>query len=393
MSKMPMTQNTEVPTILGPPVGYTDLLDHEIREKLKREEEAKAEGRHKFFPLRPSAAGYCARRLAYDLMSYRGHAHFPQEPKEPHVYRLLELGHSVEYSVLRNFELLKIVQPRYKQQVLTFFKLERLDPDSERELIEGSCDVVLVSKDYKCVMDVKSQKDGFSAFYATRWDETLAKFDQMKTLTKVSDTCWYADNLEAFLNESGDAFLSDNLYQLNLYACSEFLQARGVDHAAIYKYNKNDSRHYELRFRPSPALAKRVQEKFNLISKCVDAKKPEDVPREAMLGSMRCAFCPFSQECWGGEDARRAWLTNLPPKQWPKDTHKLGQTGQRLEELITTWEALASEEKRKEKVEAAITEILVTHKLPKIRTAAGRVYEAKYLKTGGAHYELRRSKA
>ena len=46
------------PTILGPDVGYTDLLDHEMVERAKKNEKE-----NKYFPLRPSAAGYCTRQI------------------------------------------------------------------------------------------------------------------------------------------------------------------------------------------------------------------------------------------------------------------------------------------------------------------------------------------
>jgi hypothetical protein len=379
----------------GPPIGYTDLLDHEIYEKLVKEEEAKrTTPSARYHPLRPSSAGACARKLTYDLMEYRGHSYYEKTIREANVYRLLELGHSVEYSALKNFELLKsLTRIRYKQQTLSFFKLERQDKDAKPELIEGSCDAVFITNDgqWVGVIDIKSQKDGFSAFYRTRWDETLTKYNGMRSLKKISPTAWYADSLEDLLEELGDDFLCDNLYQLNMYACSNFLQERGVTFGSIIKYNKNDSRQYELRFRPSMAVYERVKNKFNRIAVAVDNKNPEAIERDSFFGSMRCAFCPFQLECWG-QDAKKAWQKQLPPKAWPRDTHKMGHAGRVIEDLFLSREKLASAEKDRDAVDLKIIKALYDAQERRVRLPSGEVYEVKYLKTPKPHFELKRSK-
>lgn len=371
--------------LLGPGVSYCDLLDHEIEEKLK------LEANEKRFPLRPSSGGYCARRLAFDLMEYRGYAHYEKEPMEPNVYRLLGLGHSVEYSALRNLEMLDGFSLRYKQQVVSLFRLDPLDPaiNPTGQLIEGSVDVVLWSDKYKCVLDVKSAKDGFSAAYRTRWDEQLSKYDKMKSLTKISDTGWYADDLDAFIEELNGDFLADNMVQLNLYACSDFMRERGIDHAVIYKYGKNDSRHYEIRFRPSMKLFNQIKDKFNAINKAVEAKDPESIKCESFLGSMRCAFCPYKGKCWDTQDdAKSAWYKTFPKKDWPKDLRDMPEA----EPLFDKFESMATLEKEKKLVETEILKIMNEKKIRKIKLANGNIYELKYLKTPSEHFELRRSK-
>lgn len=377
----------------GPAVGYTDLLDYEITQKLLTEEDDRKTGKKRWHPLRPSASGYCGRRLAYDLMEYRGHAYYPKELKDPKMYRLLELGHSVEYSALRNFELIKkSVGLRYKQQTLTFFELERGIEGQPTELIEGSCDAVFWNEQWKCVMDVKSQKDGWSDRRSSRWQETLTKYTRMRSLTKISETAWYADDVEAFLKELGDDFLADNIHQLNLYACSDFLRQRGIDHAVIYKYNKNTSEHYELRFRPSLPLYERLQKKYNFIAKSVDAKEPEKVERDSVLGSMRCAFCPYNKECWG-PDAKKAWYRTLPAKDWPLNVGELGEDADLIEKSLLDYEKLSDNEKLTITAEAEIIKLLVKNDARRIRTRNGEVYEVKFLKSPRPHFELRRSKA
>lgn len=381
-----MTESVQS-NILGPPVSYCDLLDHEITEKLKRDEYKKG------FPLRPSAAGYCSRRLAYDLMEYKGFAVYDKEMMEPHVWRLLNLGHSVEYSALKNLELLPGFTLRYKQQMVSIFRLDPTEDGNPGQLIEGAMDVVLWNEQYKALLDVKSAKDGFSAAFKTRWDETLEKFNGMKSLTPIGDNnnAWYADDVEALIDELNGDFLVDNLYQLNLYACSDFLRERGIDHAVVYKYCKNDSRHYEIRFKPSMALFEKTREKFNkILQAIVKEKDPEKVDRDSYLGSFRCAFCPHKKQCWGDADALKEWFKNFPKKAWPDNLSDIDDPS--LPALFEQFEAAGEAASEQSTIEMQICDILVANKILKVKLDNEHVYEVKFLKTPREHYELRRSK-
>lgn len=373
--------------LLGPEVGYTDLLDFEINEKIKADAAVQ-----RFHPLRPSAAGWCSRRLAYALMEYREHAKYNKELITPSVYRLFELGHAVEFAALKTFQLLKVVQQKYKQQVLTFFPLERADKKLAREVVEGSCDFVLWSDKYKAVGDVKSKKDKWSHAFKTEWDEDLEKFSQMDSLVALSETAFYADNLEKFMEELGaDDFLCDNLFQLNLYACSDFLSSRGVDHAFLYRYNKNDSRHMEIRFRPSKRLAEYIQKKFNAINIAVDKKDPSSVPRDFVLGSVRCAYCPYRDHCWAGEDALKAHWRSLPPKRWAKDLERLTHAKD-LEPLFQRYEKHVGIEEKIEKLEKQILKLLAQEKVTKVKLPNSHVYEVRAYKSPKPHLKLKRGK-
>lgn len=366
--------------VLGPAVGYTDLLDFEITEKLK------GEAKEKFFPLRPSSAGQCSRRLAYDLMEYYGHEKYEKELQEPNVYRLLSLGHSIEYSALRHFELLMGFKLKYKQQVVTVAQLKSF-ADEEAPLIEGSMDVVLWSDKYKCVLDVKSQKDGWSAAYKSRWEETLDKYNEMQSLERIGESAYYADSLDALVEELGDDFLVDNLLQLNLYATSDFAKERKLDHGVIYKYNKNTSHHYEIRFRPSDTLTAKTVKKFQDVYNAVMQKNPELVTKDCQLGSARCAFCPYKAKCWG-QDALKAWFKTFPKKQWATKSSEVAG----VEELFIAYEALEATLDNREKIEQDIIKLLVDKEVRKIKLANGKVWEVKYLKSPKEHFELRRSK-
>lgn len=369
--------------MLGPEVGYTDLLDLAIHEKL--EKESKEAG---YNPIRPSGAGYCARRLGYALDEFRGNSSYPKEIRSPATYRLLELGNAVEFSALKNFQILKVFSLKYKQQALLFEPVARGIEGMERELLVGTCDFVLWSAKYKAIGDVKSRKDAFSAAYKTRWDEELDKFAHMASLQQLSETAFYADNLEELIEELGDDLLVDNLYQLNLYATSDFMAKIGVDHAFIYRYNKNDSRHLEIRFRPSQRAKEYVEAKFNNISVNVDKGQVEAIEKEYLLGGIHCAFCPYSKQCWGNDDALREYFNTFPKKDWPKDVPE----GDKIAKAFEVYEKTLHMADLTETFEQEILTEMTARELRKIRLPNGHVYETKYLKSPQPHVELRRSK-
>lgn len=382
-----MSNEIKIP---GPPVGYTDLLDYEITAKLEKDKIDYKSGKKKqYFPLRPSAAGYCARRLAYNLMDYYGYADFDLPVNEPNVFRLFELGHSIEWSILNQFRIVDLISVKYKQEALTCFELEATKIEPKR-IIEGSCDACFFSDKYKCIADIKSVKDRFSRAFNTYWIETLDKLSNMATVVKLSETAFYVADPIAFLDELGEDFLSENIVQLNLYACTPFMKERGVDHAVIYKYNKNDSRHYELRFSPSQQLADMVEKKFNAIAKAVAKKKPEDVPRDFTLGTMHCGFCPYNQTCWPEEDAKKEYFHTFPKKKWPTDIARI--KNEALGPLFNRYENLSKEQGSLKDLELQIINILHNNKINKIKLDNGHVYQVKLLKSPKKHYELRRTK-
>lgn len=379
--------------VLGPSVGYTDLLDYCITEKLQKERDEQLKGEVKYHPLRPSAAGQCSRLLALNLNEYRGIKTYPNKPLiEPNIQRLFDLGHAIERETLRHFQLVKNIQQRYKQQVLTFFEIKSED-GKRSELIEGSCDFVFYSPDYRAIGDVKSKKDGFSVAFKTKWDEELSKFSQMPSLVQISENSFYADDLVAFIDELNGDWLVDNLLQLNLYATNPFMVERGVDHAFLYRLNKNDSRHMEIRFKPSKEVASYVEEKFKRVSLAVDRGEVDQMHCEWSIGTSRHAFCdchkisPYTEH-----DPLRAFYKSLPPKAWPKDTSKLPE-GEELEKHYETYKASEKEIKKREKAEQKILEIATKSKIAKIRFSDDQVYSVKFLKTPKEHFELRKDKA
>ena len=314
-------------TIPGPKVGWTDLLDHRAMEDIKED----AARRRGAFPLRPSSAGQCARKLGYELQEYQaGKPLYEGEQKSPATRRLLNLGYHVERAVVWDMKLLKgFAKAKYLQQVVTIMQIK------DGPLIEGSLDLVLKADGTVCLMDVKSAKDKFDRFYATKWDATLAKFGENPHVVTLSDTAFFIKDLPAFMKEHNDPFLNDNLYQLNLYGCTDFAKERNVDHCSIYKYNKNDSRHYELRWAPCEATSELVKEKFERVYTTLKEGKPKDIARDYGLGNIKCAFCPYNGDCWGKdkEAIKKEFYRTLPKKRWPKDTDRL-DSGAELEDSV-----------------------------------------------------------
>lgn len=282
-------------SVLGPEVGYIDLLNHETTELLKREEE----GKSKYTPIRPSASGKCTRELYYQLMEYHGYAKYPKELKKPDTHRLLNLGHSIEYHLVKQFELLAdFFAIRYKQQVLSFKYFKAKNP-KHSQWLEGSLDLVFWSEKYKCVADVKSKGGGWD-FKArkSRWDSTSDKLQAMSTVKPLSDNAYWVENLEDFLDELDDPFFAANFTQLNMYANSEFLKERGIDHGAIIQYHKQDSKLREVRFKPSKALYEKTLKKFGKVIEAVDTGNEALATRDYAADSFKCRYCDFRKTCW-----------------------------------------------------------------------------------------------
>jgi hypothetical protein len=372
--------------LLGPELAYVDILNQGTQEHMDDEANSVSD----FHPIRPSSSGNCTRELAYSLAEYTGLRKYQKNAESPESHRLLNLGGYIERHLISMFErFASVFKIRYKQQTVEFYRLEAKDNPELSHLVEGSLDLVMWSKKYRGVLDVKSKKDRFSAAYASNWDETTDKLKTMKTVQTISDQAFWVEDLPAFLKELRDPFFEANFSQLNGYACTKFLRDRGVDHGAIIQYCKNDSRIREIRFKPSEELFLKVKQKFQTAIDAVAAGNPEQAPQDHILGSLKCAWCRYSKECWGTADSRKAFYSTLPKKQWPTDLARL-PSGQALEAEFARFENAQAQEKEAEAAEQEILKDLVARKVTKIRMENGHVYEVKMLKDGP---KLRRSKA
>lgn len=359
--------------MLGPSVGYIDLLDHHLTEKLKKEQD----GGRNYNPLRPSSAGKCTRELAYEMDEFVNGTKYDREPMNPDTHRLLSLGHSVEYNILKMFEEVKLFEVKYKQQIVSFFQI------NEDKWIEGSVDAVIWSPQHKAVIDIKSKKNNFSSWTSSQWDEHSEKYSKMKSVQRVTDRFFWIGDLDAFLEELDDPFLASNFYQLNMYANSQFLLERGVNHGAIVQYNKNDSRLREIRFKPSKMVYEGIRTKFTSVTRTIhDGGAPSDVRRDYALGSIKCAFCSFKQQCWPEADALKEYFATWPKKNWPDKTEKLGEVGQELETLFARYQEKEAAEKEKARLEQLITLIMNEEQIQKVQLQDKSIYEMKALQKG-----------
>lgn len=357
--------------LLGPARGYIDILDEAIvAAKLKEQSQPV-----KYHPLRPSSSGYCARRLAYDYNAFKGNATYAPEPPDPDLERIFALGHSVEYAFIKSLERVEAFQVKYKQQVLSFGKI------SEDTILEGSNDFCLYFEKWRSVSDVKSKKSRFSSWANSSWEEIGDKLGKMKSVQVVNERVFWVNDLDAFLGELDDPFFADNFLQLNLYATSDFLRERGVDHAWIAQYDKNGSQLREVRFRPSLKARDYVLEKFKNITFAIDSGAgPEAVEREYSLGSLRCAYCPRKQYCWPADDAKKLYFSTWPKKKWPTDTHRLEEVGEELEDLYQQYLDNKSNIVNENAIEEKIIMTMRAADVDKVRFSDGSIYEMKHLK-------------
>jgi hypothetical protein len=278
----------------------------------------------------------------------------------------------------------------------------------EQELIQGALDLALIFKEDtgdNCFVDIKSAKDSWSAFYKSRWDENLIKYDDLEsfqtfgkeTIYKNNKTeqghpnAFYIEDLEAAIEELGDDYLIDNLVQLNAYCCSSFAKERKITHGVIFKYGKNDSRIFEIRFKPSEKVNTKIEKKMNDVNKAITKyKDPQRVEKDFNLGSMRCAFCEYRGICWDSDDALKEWFYTFPPRRWSTRISNVdSDTQKQLKEAFKRYDKADKEVKTKEKAEQDIIKILKELKLTKIKLDDNRVYMVKRLKDSVV---LRRSK-
>lgn len=359
--------------IMGPSAGYTDLIDFAMQQN---DEPRTA------FPLRPSAAGDCQRKLAYDLMQYRGHAKYQMEKPDPTLKRVFALGHAIEWQSIKNFQLLPKLNPdiqvKYQQQVVTLFNLDPIG-GKKQEMVEGSLDFAMFLSKEGGIGDVKSAKDKFSAHFSTKWDQMINDLHEMESTVEISETAVWVPNLREFIKELNDPFFEKNFVQLNLYCCSSFARERNVTHGFIYRYCKNDSRHFEIRFKPDPTMLDAFQAKCNRVNAAVAKKKPADVDRDHALGSISCGVCPYRELCWSGKDAKKEYFNTLPKKKWPTDIKAKSSLGK----MVAALEQAQATAAAAEQLEQAVVKEMVNQKLYKIRTEAGHIYITRKLKSGG----------
>jgi hypothetical protein len=359
--------------IKGPERSYATLMDDVLIEKAKQQKP--------YFPLRPSSAGTCARRLAHDLMGYEGKGELIKEYRKPSVERLLNFGHYVEEQVAAELKQIPGMGVRFQQQVVDFFKLDN------GHNIEGSTDFVMWSEETRGILDAKSMGDRWHAAFASKWEGMMAGYSKMSTLEQFDNNAWWAPDAAAFLRELGtEDSLYKNIMQVNGYACTPFLQQRGVDHGGILRYNKNNSQLMEIRFAPSMELFEEIRTKFNKVTAAVAENAPEKVAKERVLGEMDCAYCPYKAKCWPAAGKRDFYKGD--GKRWATKVSEL-EEGAALEAHFVELERLEKASADLTRTQTAIIVLIEGHNQHKVKRANGEVWEVKQLAKSA---ELRRSK-
>jgi hypothetical protein len=364
--------------VLGPSKSFVTLVDEALIARA--EEEKKTRGS---YPLRPSAAGYCSRKLAHDLSGWMGYSEKVWEYKKPSVLRLLSLGHSIEFQALKELALIQGFEVKFKQQVVEMFRLP------SGRIIEGSVDSVMWSEEHKALLDVKSVGLRHHSAFGNTWNAMINKYDRMKSMMRFDENAWWIENPMDFMAEIGEDALVANIAQINLYACTKFMQDRGVTVGVVYRYSKANSELMEIRFKPSMELFNKIQVKYSLIEEKVNAKAIEDVPKDFVLGSLACAFCPYASTCWPHKDAKKEYFKTFPKKIWPESISNL-DAKQELSELFNKLAVLEDHSTNKSVVESTILLHMENSQVDKIQLDNGAIYQRVFLKSPRPHFELRR---
>lgn len=355
--------------MMGPTKSYITMMDEAIL--------AKSQGatKHDKFPLRPSSAAYCSRRLAHQLDEYLNHKEATIEQRKANIHRLLAFGNAVEDHLIDYMSLIPNYGVRFTQQLVECFRI-----NDGKTIIEGSTDLVLWSSDDKCVADVKSVGDRFHGSWATKWQGMKSLYERLETqglCTRIDEHGWWVPNASAFLDAVGEDSLVENITQVNLYLCSDFMQDRGITHGSILRYLKNTSECMEIRFAPDFALRDKVKNKYELIYKSISTGAgPEAVPQDHTLGSKACTFCPYKAKCWPGEDAFEAYKAT-----WPNQPPTPKTAPQELEDLFDWYHLEELKVRDLEEIERKIVKEMFTKKLSRVKLNNGWIYELKQLKS------------
>jgi len=366
--------------ILGPEKSLLQSIDEALIEGSKNQ---KQNG----YPLRPSAAGYCSRKLAYDVSAFHGHMEKVEEVKKPNILRLLDLGHYIESHAISYIRKNTDWDVKYCQQSVILFKL------ASGRMIEGSIDLALVSKDnkYKAIADCKTVGNRWSSGFQSKWDEMNNKLERLPSVHKFADDAFYIDDIAAFFKEIGEDALQKNIMQINAYLHSGWAKEQGFQFGIVYQYLKDSSKHREIRFRPSQAVFDQLKTKYELVEKYGSKGKPESVPKDFPLGSFSCAYCPYAQQCWPGDRTSKAYWQTQPKKNWADKINDL-EKGAELKELFLKREKLETDTNILPVIEQEIITAMINHEVRKIKLDDGQIFEVVLRKSPRERLVLVRSK-
>lgn len=380
--------------ILGPSVGITDLINHAVVEQAEKEELKLKNGLAEKSPFRPSSAGECERALAYKGMEYLGKAYYDKKVPDANVQLIFALGHSIEAMLLKVFEKIEYFNVKYTQQVLSFFPLKSGDVKLD-QLVEGSNDLCMVGtfENWRGIVDIKSKATGIGSYKRTKWEELDDKLKKMKSVQVISSTSYWVESPEAFIKELNDPFMAMNVWQLNLYAMSEFMRDRGFDFCSLLYFSKDNSMLREIRFKPSINMYMKVEARFQTAAQAAAKGNPLEAKQEFLLGSIKCAYCPYVKPCWGIDEqaALKEAYKNNPKKVWPLDLDR----DDRFSEVALTVNSYFGTNETldlRKQLEESIIKFMLEQDVDKIQTKINGERVIYEIRKGKTIVSLKRSK-
>ena len=386
------TTSNDIP---GPSVGITDLINYSLVEAAEREELKIRQGLVEKSPFRPSSAGECERALAYKGIEYLGKNYYEKKTPEANVQLIFALGHAIEAMLLKVFEKIEYFQVKYTQQVLSFFLLKSGDIRLD-QIVEGSNDLCMVGTfdNWRGIIDIKSKATGVGSYRRTKWEEMDDKLRKMKSVKEISPTSYWVESPEDFIKELNDPFMAMNIWQLNLYAMSEFMRERGFDFCSLLYFSKDNSFMREIRFKPSLNLYNKVEARFQSAAKAAAQNNPALAKQEFLLGSVKCAYCPYVRHCWGVDEhaALKESYKNNPKKVWPLDLDRNEEYSEMATTVAEYFESDDMVHVRKE-LESHIMKFMLEQNVDKIQTVVAGIKVVYELRKGKTTMSLKRSKA
>lgn len=353
------------------PTSYVELLNSILIEKDLERDIGN--------PLRPSNAGACARRIAHEFAGFLGLEEIVKEKRKPSVLRLLNLGHFIESQVVEDFKDMPAFKVKYTQQEVDIFTL----PFGTE--VTGHTDLGIFADGVAGILDVKSMGDRWEAAFVSKWEKLIAFYSRLSCVEHFGEDSFWVEDLGVFLEAIGtDDSLYKNLVQLNLYACCDFLKKKRVDHGSIIRYNKNNSKLMEIRFKPSQEVFNKTEDRFKLIESACQHEDVKLVPKERVLGSTDCAYCLYRPKCWP-KASREEIYAGSPKKKWAIEAADISEA---FAFKLSQYQVVEEHSFDKDELEKAIILDLDQAGVSKVKLGKV-VYEVKHLKSGSV---LRRGK-
>lgn len=229
-------------------------------EAHQREELLKKNGADVRFPLSPSAAVSCGRRLYYDLQNFEEAGTVDRDDFSTRQLLVFDLGHTIESQLTEVWEKVEAVEYVKNKERFVIY-------DNNSLQITGEIDGILIDKGNgkKFLWDAKSISD--------------AGFNNIKSTLTPKES---------------------NYIQLQLYLHSSMCKEQGIDTAILHYYNKNTSETLMLQFNYDEEVA--TQALVKLISVYRQWENGLTPARDYVLGDgWQCKqpYCAYHNVCYG----------------------------------------------------------------------------------------------